>query len=71
MYNSTKLLNNINKMSLYKIHKNSIPCNLDVCTCVINLNINTSYVDRFLYKKCFDNVKKFTFNHKKIDYLIR
>lgn len=36
-----------------------IPCRLDICSCVMNHNLQNSYSDRFHYKKCYDRVESF------------
>tara|TARA_Y100000817_G_scaffold176436_1_gene137783 strand:- start:329 stop:559 length:231 start_codon:yes stop_codon:yes gene_type:complete len=40
------------------IIKNYIPCSLS-CYCVRTLNIKNSYMDRFLYKRCYSEKKKY------------
>lgn len=53
----------INK-SMYLPPKNIIPCNLDRCICMVNLNLKESYNDIYCYKQCFKRNAKFTQNYK-------
>ncbi len=46
-------------LSYPRYNKNYPPCKLDICTCLINYNLQSSYTDRFMYKKCYDKVEKF------------
>ena len=49
--------------------KNYIPCSTN-CNCVRTLNLKDSYSDRYIYKQCYINQKKFT-NSYTNDYLRR
>ena len=42
-----------------KIVKYYLPCRED-CSCIRVLNLQDSYRDRFLYKKCFERNKMYT-----------
>ena len=42
-----------------KIVKYYLPCRED-CSCIRVLNLQDSYQDRFLYKKCFERNKMYT-----------
>jgi len=68
-----RMMNNIAKYapSVVNINivKNYIPCSLN-CSCVRSLNLKDSYTDRFIYKKCYSEKKKYT-NSSTNDYLRR
>ena len=38
-------------------NKNYKPCKLDICTCIITYNLQSSYTDRFLYNKCYEKME--------------
>ncbi len=39
----------------YKGYNNGFPpCNMDICMCMINLNIKDSYNDRIHYNNCYN-----------------
>ncbi len=40
-------------------NNNFVPCRLDICSCLMNHNLQNSYSDRFHYKKCYDRVESF------------
>ena len=40
-------------------NNNFPPCRLDICSCLMNHNLQSSYTDRFNYKKCYDRVESF------------
>ena len=46
-------------LSYPRYNKNYPPCKLDICSCVVKYNLQSSYTDRFMYKKCYSNVEKF------------
>ena len=46
-------------LSYPRYNKNYPPCKLDICTCIITYNLDSSYTDRFMYKKCYGEVEKF------------
>lgn len=46
-------------LSYPKYNNNFIPCRLDICSCLMNHNLQNSYSDRFNYKKCYDRVESF------------
>lgn len=53
-------------LSYPRYNKNFQPCKLDICTCLMNHNLNSSYSDRFSYKKCYDKVESFFTKQRKI-----
>ena len=46
-------------LSYPRYNKNYSHCRLDVCACLLTYNLQTSYTDRYKYKKCYDKVEKF------------
>lgn len=46
-------------LSYPQYNNNFIPCRLDICSCLMNHNLQNSYTDRFQYKKCYDRVESF------------
>ena len=44
-------------LSYPRYNKNFKPCNLDICSCIITYNLQSSYTDRYLYKKCYEKVE--------------
>ncbi len=52
-------------LSYPRYNKNYPPCKLDICTCVFTYNLQSSYTDRFMYKKCYDKVERLFSNSRK------
>ena len=59
----------VKQLVTVKIVKNYLPCRED-CICVRILNLQDSYQDRFLYKKCFERNKMYT-SASTIDFMKR
>jgi len=36
-----------------------IKCSDKICKCILSLNKENNYVNRFIYKKCFKNKRKY------------
>jgi len=36
-----------------------IKCSDKVCKCILSLNKDNNYINRFIYKKCFENKEKY------------
>ena len=44
-------------LSYPRYNNNFTPCKLDICSCLMRYNLQSSYTDRFKYKKCYDRVE--------------
>ncbi len=36
-----------------------IKCSDKICKCILSLNKENNYINRFIYKKCFENKRKY------------
>ncbi len=53
-----------------RYNKNYIPCKLDVCSCLMKYNLQSSYTGRFKYKKCYDKMELlFSISNKSVEHL--
>ncbi len=41
--------------TVYKAYYQYPPCNIDICICIVNLNLKDSYNDLLHYRKCYNN----------------
>lgn len=58
----------IKKVLSYPRYNNQFKhCRLDICSCLMNLNLQNSYSDRFHYKKCYDRVESFFTKSKNVE----
>ena len=53
-----------------RYNKNYIPCKLDVCSCLMKYILQSSYTNRFKYKKCYDKIELlFSISNKSVEHL--
>ena len=53
-----------------RYNKNYIPCKLDVCSCLMKYNLQSSYTNRFKYKNCYNKVElRFSISNKNVEHL--
>ena len=48
------------KRSSYKKYNGFPPCHLDICMCMVNLNLKDSYSDQIHYKNCYNRNLSYT-----------
>ena len=58
--NNAKVMKDFIIRTSYNSYKNFPPCNMDICICMVNLNLRDSYSDRHHYKNCYERNSKYT-----------
>lgn len=54
------------KFFVYPLYNHNFkPCRLDICSCLIRYNLQSSYTDRFKYKKCYDKIEWVFSTHRR------